>query len=89
MRSKVLKIPGLPAADGRMAPSLLERFLMRGKAARQASMLTAVILGDLVSQSHPIRRIKPIVDRVLAQLPPTFDRMYADNGRASIPRSTC
>ena len=34
----------------------------------------------------PIRRIKPMVDRaLLAQLSPTFDRMYAENGRASMP----
>ena len=34
-----------------------------------------------------------MVDQALAQLSPTFDRMYASNGRASIPpehlRSTC
>ena len=31
------------------------------------------------------RRIKPTVDEALTQLSPTFDRMYAANGRASIP----
>ena len=36
-------------------------------------------------QRHPIRHIKPMVARALAQLSPTFDRMYAQNGRASIP----
>ena len=58
---------------------------MRGKAARQATMLTAVTPDALVPRRHPIRRIKPMVDRALAQLSPTFDRMYAANGRASIP----
>ena len=58
---------------------------MRGKAARQATMLTAVTADALVPQGHPIRKIKPMVDRALAQLSPTFDRMYAANGRASIP----
>ena len=58
---------------------------MRGKAGRQATMLTAVTPDALVPQRHPIRRIKPMVDRALAQLSPTFDRMYAANGRASIP----
>ena len=57
---------------------------MRGNAARQVEMLTAVTPDDLVPQGHPIRRIKPIVDRALAQLSPTFARMYAQNGRASI-----
>ena len=32
---------------------------MRGKAARQAAMLTAVTPDALVPQRHPIRRIKP------------------------------
>ena len=58
---------------------------MPGKAARQAAMLTAVTPDDLVPQGHPIRRIKPMVDRARAQLSPTFARMYAQNGRASIP----
>ena len=58
---------------------------MRGNAARQATMLTAVTPDDLVPQGHPIRHIKPMVDRALAQLSPTFARMYAQNGRASKP----
>ena len=48
-------------------------------------MLTAVTPDTLVPQQHPIRRIKPMVDKALGQLSPTFDRMYAANGRASIP----
>ena len=58
---------------------------MRGKASRQAAMLTAVTPDALVPQQHPIRRIKAMVDRALARLFPTFDRMYAANGRASMP----
>ena len=58
---------------------------MRGNAARQVEMLTAVTTDDLIPQGHPIRRIKPKVARALAQLSPTFARMYAQNGRASIP----
>ena len=58
---------------------------MRGKAARQATMLTAVTPDTLVPERHTIRRIKPMVDRALTQLSPTFDRMYAQDGRASIP----
>ena len=58
---------------------------MRGKASQQATMLTAVTPDALVPQHHPIRRIKPLVDLALLKLSPTFDRMYAANGRASIP----
>ncbi len=58
--------------------------------ARQSRMTghhadAAVTPDALVPQSHPIRRIKPMVDRALAQLSPTLDRMYADHGRTSIP----
>ena len=48
-------------------------------------MLTAVTPDALVPQHHPIRHIKPLVDQALVELSPTFDRMYAANGRASIP----
>ena len=58
---------------------------MRGEAATQATMLTAVTPDALVPQSHPIRPIKPMVDSALAALSPTFSRMYASVGRPSIP----
>ena len=58
---------------------------MRGRAARQVEILAAVTPDTLVPQGHPIRRIKPMVDRALAELSPIFNRMYAANGRASIP----
>ena len=57
---------------------------MRGTAARQAMMLTAVTPDALVPHRHPIRQIKPIVDAALAQMSPTFERMYAQDGRPSI-----
>src|SRR5215471_1917830 len=57
---------------------------MRGKATRQITMLTATP-DDLVPQDHPIRRIKPVVEAVLSSLSPTFDAMYAVNGRVSVP----
>ena len=58
---------------------------MRGEAAAQATMLTAVTPDALVPHRHPIRRIKPMVDSALAALSPTFSRMYASIGRPSIP----
>ena len=58
---------------------------MRGNAARQVEMLTAITPDALIPQGHPMRRIKPMVDKALAQLSPTFARRYAQNGRASMP----
>jgi transposase len=48
-------------------------------------MLLAITPDQMIPNDHPIRRIKPIVERVLRQLSPTFAAMYADRGRPSIP----
>src|SRR5678816_1296804 len=37
-----------------------------------------------VPQDHPLRRIRVIVDRVLEQLSPRFNKLYARAGRPSI-----
>ena len=58
---------------------------MRGKAERQGTMLSIITPERLVPKNHPIRHIKPIVDRVLEELSPTFARMYTEIGRPSIP----
>ena len=58
---------------------------MRGRLNNQVDMLVALTPDQLVPQDHPIRRIKPIVDAALKEMSPTFNRMYADVGRPSIP----
>jgi len=58
---------------------------MRGDATQQAVMLSAVTPDQLVPPDHPIRRIKPIVERALRELSPVFREMYERNGRPSIP----
>ena len=58
---------------------------MRGKAEQQVMMLSALTPDQLVPQDHPIRQVKPIVDQALAELSPTFNQMYAQVGRPSIP----
>jgi transposase len=58
---------------------------MRGMQDRQVEMLLGVVADDLVPQDHPIRAIRRIVDRALRELSPTFDAMYAVDGRPSIP----
>ena len=47
--------------------------------------MAAVTPHALIPQRHPIRRIKPMVDKALAQISPTFNQMYAQNVRESIP----
>jgi len=58
---------------------------MRGNQDKQVMMLTALTPDQLVPEGHPIRQIKPIVDRALSGLSATFNQMYAEIGRPSIP----
>jgi len=48
---------------------------MRGDANLQVTMLTASTPDQKVPKEHPIREIKPIVDRALQKLSPTFNAM--------------
>jgi transposase len=58
---------------------------MRGSTDPQLAMLTTVSTEDLIPADHPIRRIRVVVDSVLAELDPVFDEMYATGGRRSVP----
>jgi hypothetical protein len=52
-------------------------------------MLTTLSTEDLIPADHPIRRIRAVVDAVLAELDGEFSAMYARDGRPSVPRSSC
>jgi transposase len=58
---------------------------MRGTPDRQLSMLSSLSTEDLIPADHPIRRIRVVVDTVLAELDDTFEAMYAKSGRPSVP----
>ena len=58
---------------------------MRGRQDPQVSMLAFVDLESRVPVAHPLRAIKRWADEALAGLSPEFDRMYAEDGRPSIP----
>jgi transposase len=48
-------------------------------------MLSSLSPEDLIPADHPIRRIRKVVDVVLAELDGEFDAMYAGSGRPSVP----
>jgi transposase len=58
---------------------------MRGKPEQQLAMLSSLSTEDLIPADHPIRRIRRVVDEVLAGLDGEFDAMYSRIGRPSIP----
>ncbi len=61
---------------------------MRGTPERQLSMLSSLSTEDLIPPDHPIRRIRVVVDEVLAGMDTEFDAMYATAGRKSVPPET-
>ena len=48
-------------------------------------MLALVSVESLISNKHPLRRVKPLADRALRELDPVFEEMYARIGRPSVP----
>jgi hypothetical protein len=55
-------------------------WVMRGTPDPQLAMLTSVSTEDLIPPDHPIRKIRVVVDAVLAELDPIFDEMYEPAG---------
>lgn len=58
---------------------------MRGEASSQAGLFSYVSPEARVPATHPVRPLKAIADTVLVTLSPTFEAMYSDLGRPSIP----
>src|SRR6266566_3613503 len=58
---------------------------MRGKDRRSEVLFSYVSLETRIATDHPLRAIREIVDEALAELSRAFDRLYAREGRPSIP----
>ncbi len=58
---------------------------MRGKDQRPEVLFSYVSLETRIPADHPLRPIREIVDEALRKLSPAFSRLYAREGRPSIP----
>jgi transposase len=58
---------------------------MRGDDVQQGGMFSYVSLEARVPDNHPLRGIKALLDEALAAMSRDFDRVYAAEGRPSIP----
>lgn len=58
---------------------------MRGSDEKQQSLFSYKSMEQRVPEDHPIRWLRTSVDDILAELSPDFDRIYASQGRPSIP----
>jgi transposase len=62
-----------------------EAEVMRGTDLQQVGMFSYVSLEARVPQNHPLRGIKELLDEALAGMSRDFERVYAREGRPSIP----
>ena len=58
---------------------------MRGADVMQDTLFATRSLDSYVPKKHPLRRIQELLNRALTRLDSTFEQMYADGGRESIP----
>jgi transposase len=57
---------------------------MRGNDTKQGAVFSYITLERRVPADHPLRAIRPMVDRALERISGELDKLYATTGRASI-----
>jgi transposase len=58
---------------------------MRGPDERQTILFSTRSIEDRIPADHPLRAMRRLVDPLLVELSPRFQRLYASTGRPSIP----
>jgi transposase len=58
---------------------------MRGDQDPQKVLFSYVSQEDRIPEDHPLRKLREMVDPILKELSPTFNKLYAESGRPSIP----
>src|SRR5712691_1334909 len=77
-------MPGQRESWITMRVTLREDSRMRGDDEQQASVWSYIPLEQRVPADHPLRPLRAMVDGVLVELSPQFERLYARVGRPSI-----
>ena len=58
---------------------------MRGRFRDQGGLFSYISPEHRVARSHPLRRVRQLVREVLEELSRSFGRLYASEGRPSVP----
>lgn len=58
---------------------------MRGTEDKQDALFSYVSQEERIPEGHPLRKVREIVNPILASMSQKFDKLYADSGRPSIP----
>ena len=58
---------------------------MRGKDQRSDNLFSYIRLETRIPADHPLRPIRKLVDEALLELSPALSKLYAREGRPSIP----
>ncbi|EHP86269.1 ISGsu3, transposase, partial [Geobacter metallireducens RCH3] len=58
---------------------------MRGAETKTEALFCYLSPESYVPKDHPLRSIRAMVDKALAELSPQFEAMYSHTGRPSIP----
>jgi len=69
----------------RLDSSTTEEQTMRGDDRHQDDMFSYIPLEQRIPKDHPLRGVRRMVDAILMDLSPHFERLYSSTGRPSIP----
>ena len=58
---------------------------MRGQDEHQDEVFSYISPEQRIPQDHPLRAIRPVADQILKEMSPQFAKLYAADGRPSIP----
>ena len=58
---------------------------MRGNLSEQNDLFNYTPIEEMIPKTHPLRKIKNRVDQILSEMDRTFEKLYSNTGRPSIP----